>query len=159
MSRTTTYAGWIAGLLITLTAGCASTPGSSNSPMLVQAGNAERLYGVHWELKTLTVDGTRVIMHPDAPMAITFLPQGQAGGYGPVNQFQGRYAFSEDGKLSWAGPGLVSTRKAGPPELMEKEQAFFAGLTKAGRAILAGNTLQLQSDDGSTVLAFLKAGT
>jgi heat shock protein HslJ len=150
---------WIAALSACLIIGCGASPGSAGSPMLVMSGSAERLFGVPWELKSLTVDGTRVIMHPDAPMEITFMPEGRVGGYGPVNQFQGRYEFSADGKLSWPGAGLAATRKAGPPELMDKERAFFAGLGKVSRAILAGDALQLQSEDGNTVLAFVKAGT
>jgi heat shock protein HslJ len=47
---------------------------------------------------------------------------------------------------------------AGPPELMEKEQAFLRGLPKTARAIVASNALQLQSDDGSTVLVFEQVG-
>jgi heat shock protein HslJ len=140
-------------------AGCASQPGSSSKPLLVDGKSAERLHGIQWELKTLTVDGTRVIMHPDAPMALAFAAGGQVAGYGPVNQFRGSYAFSEDGRLTWPAPGLNSTRRAGAPELMEKERAFFVGVPKTTRAILAGNALQLQSDDGNTVLAFVRAGS
>jgi heat shock protein HslJ len=149
----------LAVLSVLMLAGCASQPGSSGKPLLVDSKSVERLYGIEWELKTLTVDGTRVIMHPDAPMALAFAPGGEVAGYGPVNQFRGRYAFSEDGQLTWPAPGLSSTRRAGAPELMEKERAFFAGVPKTARAILAGNALQLQSDDGNTVLAFVRAGS
>ena len=152
-------ASWAAVLILWVLAGCAGQPGSTSQPALVDSKTAERLYGIEWELKTLTVDGTRVIMHPDATLAIAFGPSGQVAGYGPVNQFRGTYAFSQDGRLSWPAPGLSSTRRAGAPELMEKERAYFAGIPKTTRAILAGNALQLQSDDGNTVLAFVKAGT
>jgi heat shock protein HslJ len=153
------WSSWAALLSVCMLLGCAGKPGSATSPALVDSRNAERLHGIQWELKSLTVDGSRVIMHPDAPMLIAFAPGGQMGGSGPVNQFRGSYAFSQDGRLSWPGPGLISTRKAGAPELMDKERAFFAGIPKTTRAILAGNALQLQNDDGSTVLAFVKAGT
>jgi heat shock protein HslJ len=76
-----------------------------------------------------------------------------------VNQYRGSYAFTQDGKLTWPAPGFASTRKAGPPELMEKERAFVAGIPKTSRAILAGNALQLQSEDGNTVLAFIRVGS
>jgi heat shock protein HslJ len=138
--------------------GCAGQPGSSGTPLLIDEKSAERLYGIQWELKTLTVDGSRVIMHPDAPLVLAFAPGGQVAGAGPVNQFRGTYAFSADGRLTWASP-LVSTRRAGAPELMEKEDAFVKGLPKTGRAILAGSALQLQSEDGNTVLAFLRVGS
>jgi heat shock protein HslJ len=137
-------------------AGCAGKPGSASQPILIDSGTAARLNGIQWELKALTVDGSRVIMHPDAPMAIAFAADGQVAGFGPVNQFRGTYAFSPDGRLSWPAPGLTSTRRAGAPELMDKERAFMAGIPKTSRAILAGDALQLQSEDGNTVLAFVR---
>jgi heat shock protein HslJ len=136
--------------------GCAGQPGSAGKPVLVDTKTAPKLYGAQWELKTLTVDGTRVIMHPDAPMFITFGPDGKVAGAGPVNQFQGGYTFSADGRLSWASARLATTRKAGAPELMDKERAYFSGLPKTTRAVLAGDALQLQSEDGNTVLAFTR---
>jgi heat shock protein HslJ len=145
-------------LCLCLLAACASQPGSSGKPMLVDASSVQRLYGIQWEVKTMTVDGSRVIMHPDATLLLAFAPEGQVGGSGPVNQFRGGYAFSPDGRLSWTSP-LSSTRRAGPPELMDKERAFLAGLPKTTRAVLAGDALQLQSDDGNTVIAFLRAGS
>jgi len=47
---------------------------------------------------------------------------------------------------------------AGPPELMEKEGAFLKGLPKTTRAVVAGHALQLQNEDGSTVLLFNEQG-
>ncbi len=152
-------AAWVVTLGVCMLAGCAGEPGTASQPMLLESKSVEKLYGVQWELKSLTVDGTRVIMHPDAPMAIAFGPNGQVGGYGPVNQFRGTYAISKDGQLSWPAPGLSVTRKAGPPELMEKESAFFKGVPRTTRAILAGDALQLQSEDGRTVMAFVKFGS
>jgi heat shock protein HslJ len=150
---------WAAFFTLFVLAGCAGQPGSASQPALVDSKTAERLFGVQWELKTLTVDGTRVIMHPDATLAIAFGPGGQVAGFGPVNQFRGTYAFSPEGRLTWPAPGLNTTRRAGAPELMEKERAYFAGIPKTSRAIIAGNALQLQSEDGNTVLSFVKAGT
>lgn len=148
---------WIAILTLGMLTACGGM-GSKNDPVLIDSRSVERLYGVTWELKTLTVDGSRVIMHPDGTMTLLFAPQGQASGYAAVNNFSGQYSFDQNGRLSWPPAGLITTRKAGPPELMEKERAFLAGLPKTTRAILAGNALQLQSEDGNTVLTFLKTG-
>jgi len=137
---------------------CGGMMGGDSGPVLVSKNNVERLQGRQWELKTITLDGVRVIMHPDGVMTIAFGPQGEVGGLGTVNQFRGRYEFSEDGRLAWPAPGLVSTRKAGPPELMDKERAYLAGLPKTSRAIVTKSALQLQSDDGNTVLTFVPLG-
>lgn len=143
-------------MAIALLGACAGM-GGKGGPMLVDSATARQLHGIEWDLKTMTVDGTRVIMHTDADMTLIFTPDGQAGGYAAVNNFSGRYRFDQNGRLSWT-EGFAATRKAGPPELMEKERAYLAGIPKTTRAILSGNALQLQSDDGNTVLTFVKAG-
>jgi heat shock protein HslJ len=152
-------ASWTAGLALLLLGACGGMLGGDSGPVLVNKGNVAKLEGQQWELKTLTLDGTRIIMHPDGVMTLAFAPQGEVAGFAAVNQFRGRYQFSEDGKLTWPEPGLISTRRAGPPELMDKERAFLAGLPKTSRAILAKNALQLQSDDGNTVLTFAPLGS
>jgi heat shock protein HslJ len=149
---------WLAALSMLAVTACGGMMGGGGGPVLVNKGNVEHLQHQQWELKTITVDGTRVIMHPDGVMTIVFAPQGELGGLAAVNQFRGRYEFSEDGKLTWLPPGLIATRKAGPPELMDKERAYLAGLPKTSRAILTKNALQLQSDDGNTVLTFVLLG-
>jgi len=149
---------WFAAFALILLASCGSMS-HKNDPILIDSGNSKRLIGKQWELKTLTVDGNRVIMHPDGRMTLMFNPDGQATGYAAINQFSARYVFSRDGKLIWAEPGPISTRKAGPPELMEKEQAYLSGIPKTSRAILAGPALQLQSEDGNTVLTFAEMGS
>lgn len=132
--------------------------GSKNDPILIDSSTLKKLVGRQWELKTLTVDGARVIMHPDGRMTLAFNPDSQASGYGALNAFTARYTFSRDGKLIWPAPGPVSSRRGGAPELMEKEQAYLSGIPKTSRAILAGSALQLQSEDGNTVLTFLELG-
>ena len=47
---------------------------------------------------------------------------------------------------------------AGPPEIMEKERAYLKGLAQCTRAIVAQEGLQLQNDDGATVLVFEPVG-
>jgi heat shock protein HslJ len=149
---------WTVALSLAVLAGCGSMLGKDSGPTLISSKNAERLQNREWELKTLTVSGTRIIMHPDYRMTIIFSSNGEVGGYGAVNQFRGTYKVSEDGALSWPA-ALTTTRKAGPPELMEKERSYLSGIPKTNRAIVSGTVMQLQSDDGNTVLAFIQAGT
>jgi heat shock protein HslJ len=118
---------WIATL--GLLAACATMTGQDSKPALITSQNAERLYQ-QWELRQLTLDGSRVIMHPDADMTLAFSPDGRVGGIAAVNSFSGRYELSPQGVLSWPSPGFASTRKAGPPELMEKETAYLAALPR-----------------------------
>jgi heat shock protein HslJ len=144
-------------LVLAVLAGCVGM-GKDGDPAMITAANLDKLADREWLLKTITVDGQRVIMHVDATQTIRFGSDGRVAGYAGVNRFAGAYTFSPEGLLTWPGAGLISTRMAGPPELMEKEQAFLRGLPKTARAIVASNALQLQSDDGSTVLVFEQVG-
>jgi heat shock protein HslJ len=138
-------------------AGCAGV-GKDSDPAMINAANLDKLVDREWLLKTITVDGQRVIMHMDATQTVRFGSDGRVTGYAGVNRFGGAYTFSPEGTLNWPRGGLMSTRMAGPPELMEKEQAYLKGLPKTTRAIVASNGLQLQNDDGSTVLVFEQIG-
>ena len=94
----------------------------------------------------------------DANMTIVFGPEGKATGFGSVNQFSNSYTFTEHGQLKWGSRAFVTTRRAGPPELMQKERIYLEALGKVSRAIVKGHKLQLQSDDGATVLPFDETG-
>ncbi len=149
---------WLAAVALCVLAACGSMLGKDSGPALVDTKNVKRIVAIEWELKTMTVEGTRIIMHPDTRMTILFGPDGSVAGFAAVNQYQGQYKVTDAGQLSWPVP-LITTRKAGPPELMDKERAYLKGLPKTSRAIVTNQALQLQSEDGNTVLAFIKAGT
>lgn len=128
-------------------------------PELVTTKSLDRLLGRLWELRAITVEGNNVVMHVDAQMSIQFDQDGNARGYGAVNQFTRGYRFGDDGKLTWTTPDFVLTRKGGPPELMDKEVAYFAALRKVSRAIVGKTTFTMQDEEGATVLTFLAPGT
>jgi len=130
----------------------------SPPPTLVTSENAAKLQNRQWELKSITLDGRQVVMDIQANMTLVFGSDGKVTGYAAVNRFNGTCSFGRDGRLSWPGPGLITTRKAGPPELMEKERAYLQALPKTDRAILIGPALRLQSEDESTSLMFVEAG-
>ena len=144
-------------LAIAVLAGCAG-PGKDSGPAMITSANLDRLVNREWLLKNITVDSQRVIMHVDATQTVQFGSDGRVIGYGGVNRFAGTYKFSPEGVLSFPAPGLVTTRMAGPPEIMEKERAYLKGLAKVTRAIVAQNGLQMQSEDGATVLVFEQIG-
>jgi len=72
-------------------------------------------------------------------------------GYSGVNSFLGGYS-SGDGALRFSP--LASTRRAGPPELMELEAAFLKALAATRSYRVRGNTLELLDADGRTVARF-----
>jgi heat shock protein HslJ len=148
-------------LMLAFLNGCAELKGKlgdDSDPQVVNAQTAQKLNKREWNLKTLEVDGRQVVLDVDARITIKFEPNGQVVGFGAVNRFSGTYSLSEDGVLNWGKPAQATTRRKDPPELMEKERAFLMALGKTTAAILAKHTLQLQSDDSTTVLMFIEAG-
>ncbi len=143
-------------LLLACLSGCAHVTGSDSEPQVLDAQTAHRLYQRDWDLKGLTVEGRQVVMDVDTRITIRFAPGGQVAGLAAVNRFSGTYSLSTEGRLSWGR--FAATRSMGPPELMEKEQAYLRGLGKTNIAILARHVLVLQSDDAFTVLTFSEAG-
>lgn len=143
-------------LLLACLSGCAHVTGNDSEPQVLDAQTAHRLYQRDWDLKGLTVEGRPIVVDVDTRITIRFAPNGQVAGLAAVNRFSGTYSLNTEGKLSWGR--FAATRMMGPPELMEKEQAYLRGLGKTNVAILARHILVLQSDDASTVLRFNEAG-
>lgn len=147
---------WIVSMSAAWLVACATTP--SSAPIVVSSENVAKLQNRQWELKSITLDSRDSVMDLEAKMTLGFGPDGRVTGFAAVNRFNGTYAFSPDGKLSWPGASFTTTRKAGPPELMEQERAYLQALPKTERAILKGHALLLQNDGESTVLTFAEAG-
>lgn len=143
-------------LLLACLGGCAHVTGGDGEPQVLDAQTAHRLHQRDWDLKGLTVEGSPVVIDVDTRITIRFAPDGQVAGLAAVNRFSGTYHLSTEGRLNWGR--FAATRMMGPPELMEKEQAYLRGLGKTNIAILARRILVLQSDDASTVLRFDEAG-
>ena len=145
-------------LMLACVSGCAQLTVDDSAPQVLAAQTAHRLYQRDWDLKGLTVEGHEIVIDLDTRISIRFASDGQVVGFAAVNQFSGTYGLSAQGKLSWGKTGFAVTRNTGPPELMEKGQAYLRALGKTNAAILARHTLVLQSDDSSTVLTFSEAG-
>jgi len=137
--------------------GCTATA-PKEAPTVITSENIAKLYNRQWELKSISTDGGQPVMDMQASMTLAFGADGKATGYGSVNRFTGAYSLTSNGQLTWPGPGFATTRKAGPPELMEKERAYLDALRKTERAILYKHSLQLQAEGESTLLVFREAG-
>jgi len=149
---------WIALLLAAaLLPGCTATA-PKEAPTIITSENVAKLYNRQWDLKSISMDGGQPVMDMQATMTVAFGADGKATGYGSVNRFTGAYSLTPNGQLTWPGPGFATTRKAGPPELMEKERAYLEALRKTERAMLYKHTLQLQAEGESTLLVFHEAG-
>ena len=145
-------------LLLAFLGGCAQVMNSDSGPQIINAQSAQRLHLRDWDLKDLAVAGHQIVIDVDTRITVRFGADGQVMGFAAVNRLTGTYRLSADGRLTWGNAGIVTTRKAGPPELMQKEKAFLSALAKINAAVIAGHTLILQSDDSSVVLTFAEAG-
>jgi len=76
---------WLVLLSVLLLVACAGLPGTGNEPVLMNSQNLDKLANRQWELKTLTVDGQRVIMHVDATQTVRFGADGKVTGFAGVN--------------------------------------------------------------------------
>jgi len=81
----------------------------------------------------------------------------RASGSTGVNQFSGTYELSGDA-LQF-GP-LMSTRRAGPPDMMQQETAFTEALKRTAKARLGGGgSLELLDAGGGTLARFEPVST
>ena len=84
-----------------------------------------------------------------APPTMLF-SRGKLSVFGGVNQISGSYALVHDAVVMG---DLVSTRKAGPPELMDLEGRFITALAGVNGFTVAGDDLTLLTD-GKAVAEF-----
>lgn len=120
-----------------LLAGCrsASKPVDPTVPPPIQ------LAGSRWQLIAIGAAPPQ----GGKPITLELGADGRASGFAGVNQFSGLY------EAQASGPGrgpirfgeLASTRMAGPPELMEQENAFLEALRQAQGYIAEGGMLEL----------------
>jgi heat shock protein HslJ len=83
---------------------------------------SDALAGTQWELRS--IDG-QPVAGADGPLLITFGHDGRVSGTTGVNQLTASYSLTPE-YLTF-GP-LATTRRAGPPELMEQEHRIVSSL-------------------------------
>lgn len=103
-----------------------SKPTSGEAPVVAATPVADlaTLENTHWRL----IDLCGKAMPADAGVTLSFLPESRITGRAAVNRYSGEFRVV-DGALK-AGP-FITTRMAGPPEAMEREQAYLAALGAA----------------------------
>ncbi|MBI4889748.1 MAG: META domain-containing protein [Acidobacteria bacterium] len=113
-----------------------------------------QLQGATFQLEQATVQGATVNVPKNSAVRIVFDARGRISGQGPVNSYQGRIQFAADGSFAWQRPGILSTRRAGPQELMDFEQQYLSSLERTSRLTFIGGTLTLSSESGETRLVY-----
>ena len=131
-------------ILLLLTLACA---GSGDSGTLTDVAAEADLTGTRWTLVSLggeavSGDGIFLILEDTAG-------ERRASGNGGCNGFQGSY--TREGRSLRFGP-MASTRRACPPAVMDREQAFFVALDATREAALRGSELVLSGEEGELAI-------
>jgi heat shock protein HslJ len=104
------------------------------------------LAGTQWEI--LSIDGQPVVA--DEPLLLSFGHDGRVSGTTGINQLTASYSLTAD-YLTF-GP-LATTRRAGPPELLEQEHRVVASLAGMCPFRLDPRTLWINGPLGRVELA------
>ena len=136
----------IAAAIVLGPVGCAST----------QTGSDEGQRGLPLEKTVWRLIGVESASLSAGPVGrepyIQFDPEKKrVTGYSGVNSFLGGYS-SGDGALRFSP--LASTRRAGPPELMELESVFLKALAETRSYRITRDRLELLDSGGRTVARF-----
>jgi heat shock protein HslJ len=119
----------------------------------MSAAAVAELQGGEWRLLELTVAGIELPLPPEARATLQLQGDDKVGGVAFINRFFGPLHVTGDGTLGW-GEAFGMTKMAGPPELMELEQAYLDALLQTDRLRLEAGQLILQSQDGAVLLRF-----
>ena len=119
--------------------------------------NSNVLAGTDWELIALN----RKDLIPDTTISLQFSDEylgGQMGcnGYGGTAD-TGNYILGNNGRFSLGELLAVAVQLCVVPEgIMEQEEAYIEALMRATHFRLSGDHLELENDNGNTILVFKK---
>ncbi|MDX2114450.1 MAG: META domain-containing protein [Planctomycetota bacterium] len=137
-------------------AGCRSNGGSAEAPTGGGAAGVNERPGPiagEWTLQKLRGLSVPQGETPGRSVGFTVLTDGSIAGFSGVNRFSGRLDAAGLERGEFRMPGAVSTKMAGPPELMKLEGDFLRALEEAERYVANESTLTLF--EGNDVLAVL----
>ncbi|HBE70609.1 MAG TPA: acid phosphatase [Planctomycetaceae bacterium] len=106
---------------------------------------AVSLKATSWQAITIKGQPT----HPDVKPDLTFDEAGRVGGSTGVNRIFGPYTV-DGAKISFGQ--LATTRRAGPPDLMQQETQFQQALGKVATYAIEDSKLKLLDADGSAII-------
>lgn len=143
----------IASALVISTQGC--TTGHpmprSTEPISVRALTGE------WAIVSIEGEDTASLL-PDGAKAPTlqFSDEGRLSGFAGVNRFSGSLDTEKLISGKWDVGQVVSTKMAGPPELMALEQRILSALDSADAIVSTGGSIVLTAK-GKESLALVRA--
>lgn len=89
----------------------------------------------------------------DSIITAVFGTDGALAGKATINQYSTTYALTAGGRMT-IDPQIVSTKMAGPEDLMTQEAAYFAALPKTATYSIEGDQLWLKGASGAVIIQF-----
>jgi heat shock protein HslJ len=124
--------------------------------ILSACSTAESLDGTSWAMTSYRdSQGNLTEILPDTIVTADFQAD-QVSGNVTCNNYSG--AYQTNGNKITIGPLATTMRECvGPDGIMEQEAAFLKAMESATQYEIKGNTLEMQDDQGDTILVFIKA--
>ncbi len=124
--------------------------------MLAACSTAESLDATSWAMTSYRdSQGNLIEILPDTIATADFQAD-QVSGNVTCNKYSGPYQTT-GGNIK-IGPLVTTLRECvGPDGIMEQEAAFLKAMESAMQYEIKGNTLEMQDDQGDTILVFMKA--
>ena len=113
----------------------------------------KEIAGRRWELMSILVDGRQLEGAEEAGAYMVLGSDMMVQGRGGCNRFFGAYSLAEDLRSF----GNIASTKMYCHETMHVEDAFFRALGLIMTLSVQERTLEMRSDDSSTVLRFKEA--
>lgn len=129
-------------------------------PVAAQSGAVEAIgprLGKEYRLLQMVVAGQELPIPEESPITLKLLSDTVLGGKATVNLYFTGFDLDDQGHIYWRKPGFATTLMAGPPELMQLEQAFFSAMSSTNALSFAGPDLVLADADSTTRLTFQEA--
>jgi len=126
-----------------------------NALVKFAAVEPKTLTGVEWEAIAYN-NGRNALQSLAASSSITakFGTDGTLSGNATINTYNTTYTTATGGKMTISGT-ISASRMAGPPELMEQENAYLAALPKTATYTIDGDELWLRDASGAAMAAYV----
>ena len=112
--------------------------------------------GEEYRLVQMVVGGDEVPLPEQPTITLKLVTETVLAGKASVNLYFSGFDLDDQGHIFWQKPGFASTLMAGPPELMQLEQTFFAAMASTKTVSFAGADLVLENVESVTRLTFRK---
>jgi heat shock protein HslJ len=141
--------------------GCASSKTelteTDSRRTVVTRDSLPQIAGIEWHLVKMEKNRESIPLAQGSKVTFMIKEDGRVAGLATLNRYFGNMNLDEEGLITWKGPGLGMTKMAGPPDLMNQEDASVEALIQCQQVYREGSLLILEGQDQSVILEFQQA--